>query len=152
MYNFSLSTQFTYSLGGYGYDSQYAELMHDNNGGITAQNRHVDVRNRWREPGDITDVPLIADRVIPNVNSTSSRFITSTDFLALNNLLLNYDLSKKALDQMGISALSLFISGDNLAFFSARDGWNPSTSESGNSGRGRYAPLSTFTFGVRAKF
>jgi len=152
VYNFSLSTQFTYSLGGYGYDSQYAELMHDNNGGITAQNRHVDVRNRWREPGDITDVPLIADRVIPNVNSTSSRFITSTDFLALNNLLLNYDLSKKALDQMGISALSLFISGDNLAFFSARDGWNPSTSESGNSGRGRYAPLSTFTFGVRAKF
>jgi TonB-linked SusC/RagA family outer membrane protein len=151
-HNFSLSTQFTYSLGGYAYDSQYAELMHDNNGGITAQNRHVDVRNRWRQPGDITDVPLIADRFIPNVNSSSTRFITSTDFLALNNLLLSYDLPKTILNNIGVSALSMFVSGDNLSFLSVRQGWNPSTSENGSSGRGRYAPLSTFTFGVRAKF
>ena len=151
-HDFSLSTQFAYSLGGYAYDSQYAEIIHDNNSGILGQNRHVDVRNRWRQPGDITDVPLIADRVIPNVNSTSTRFITSTDFLALNNVVLNYRLPRKLLNNIGMQNLSLFVSGDNLAITSARQGWNPSTSETGSSGRGRYAPLSTFTFGVRARF
>ncbi|WP_405329795.1 SusC/RagA family TonB-linked outer membrane protein [Leeuwenhoekiella sp. LLG6367-2.1] len=151
-YNFSLSAQFTYSVGGWGYDSQYAELMHDNNGGITAQNRHTDVRNRWRQPGDITDVPLIADRVIPNVNSQSTRFLTKTDFIALNNVVLGYNFPKNTLDRLGLAGLNLYASGDNLYFKGARDGFNPTTSESGNSGRGLYAPLTTFTFGLRAKF
>ena len=150
--NFNLSTQFTYSIGGWGYDSQYAELMHDNNGGITAQNRHTDVRNRWRQPGDITSVPMIADRVIPNVNSQSTRFLTKTDFIALNNIVLGYTFSSDQLDNIGLSGLNLFVSGDNLYFNGAREGFNPTTSESGNSGRGLYAPLTTFTFGVRAKF
>lgn len=126
--------------------------MHDNNSGITGTNRHTDVRNRWRQPGDITDVPLIADRVIANVNSGSTRFITSTDFLALNNLLVNYDLPRKWMENINVKSLNLFVSGDNLAIMSARQGFNPTTSETGSSGRGRYAPLSTFTFGVRARF
>ncbi|QLE01737.1 SusC/RagA family TonB-linked outer membrane protein [Galbibacter sp. BG1] len=152
VHNFSLSAQFTYSIGGWGYDAQYAELMHDNNGGILATNRHTDVRNRWREPGDITDVPLIADRVIPNILSQSTRYLTKTDFIALNNIVLGYSFPKKSLDQFGMTGLNLFVSGDNLFFEGARDGFNPTTSESGNSGRGLYAPLTTFTFGVRAKF
>ncbi|MCF8715899.1 SusC/RagA family TonB-linked outer membrane protein [Joostella atrarenae] len=150
--NFNLSTQFTYSIGGWGYDSQYAELMHDNNGGITAQNRHTDVRNRWREPGDITSVPIIADRVITNVNSQSTRFLTKTDFIALNNIVLGYTFSSEQLDNIGLAGLNLYVSGDNLYFNGARDGFNPTTSENGNSDRGLYAPLTTFTFGVRAKF
>ncbi|MBL7472872.1 SusC/RagA family TonB-linked outer membrane protein [Robertkochia sediminum] len=151
-YGFNVAAQFTYSLGGYAYDAQYAELMHDNNGGITATNRHTDVRNRWREPGDITDVPLIADRVITNVNSQSTRFITSTDYLALNNLLVGYTFADSMTEKFGMQGLNVFISGDNLFFKGAREGFNPTTSESGNSGRGLYAPLTTFTFGLRAKF
>ncbi|NEV94777.1 SusC/RagA family TonB-linked outer membrane protein [Psychroflexus sp. YR1-1] len=150
--NFTLSTQFTYSVGGYAYDSQYAELMHDNNGGIVATNRHTDVRNRWRQPGDITDVPRIADRVIPRVNAQSTRFITRADFLALNNILLNYNMPEKFLESVGVSNLDLYVSGDNLFISSSREGFNPTTSQTGNSGRGRYAPLSTFTFGLRARF
>ncbi|WP_163517251.1 SusC/RagA family TonB-linked outer membrane protein [Gelidibacter japonicus] len=151
IHDFNISAQFAYSFGGYGYDAQYAELMHDNNGGITAQNRHIDVRNRWREPGDITDVPLIADRVIPNVNSTSSRFITKTDYLALNNLLVGYTLPSKYTERIGVSGLNIYASGDNLFFKGERKGYNPTTSESGNSGRALYAPLTTFTLGVRVK-
>ncbi|AIZ40423.1 SusC/RagA family TonB-linked outer membrane protein [Cellulophaga baltica] len=152
LYDFTLSTQFAYSLGGWAYDSQYSELIHDNNGGIIAQNRHVDVRNRWQQPGDITDVPLIADRVIANVNSRSTRFITSTDFLSLNNVVLGYNVPKKVLDNIGMAGLNFYVSGDNLYFKGARKGFNPTTSESGNSDRGLYAPISTFTLGVKAKF
>ncbi|MBA6154050.1 SusC/RagA family TonB-linked outer membrane protein [Gelidibacter maritimus] len=151
IHDFNISAQFAYSIGGYGYDAQYAELMHDNNGGITAQNRHIDVRNRWREPGDITDVPLIADRVIPNVNSLSSRFITKTDYLALNNLLIGYTLPSKYSERIGVSGFNIYASGDNLFFKGERKGFNPTTSESGSSGRALYAPLTTFTLGVRVK-
>ncbi|WP_031426102.1 SusC/RagA family TonB-linked outer membrane protein [Flavimarina sp. Hel_I_48] len=151
-YNFNLSTQFTYSLGGWAYDAQYSELIHDNNGGIVATNRHKDVRNRWQQPGDITTVPIIADRVIPNVSSTSTRFLTSTDYIALNNVVLGYNFPQKTLESFGMSGLNIYASGDNLYFKGARDGFNPTTSESGNSDRGLYAPLTTFTVGIRAKF
>ncbi len=152
VHNFSLSTQFTYQLGGYAYDAQYAELIHDNNGGILGTNRHVDVRNRWRQPGDITDVPLIADRAIPNILSESTRYLTSTDFIQLNNVVLGYTFKRDMLDRFGMSGLNLYISGDNLFIKSARKGFNPTIAESGRNGRRIYAPLTTFTFGVRAKF
>tara|TARA_R100001369_G_scaffold90177_1_gene128827 strand:+ start:27441 stop:30659 length:3219 start_codon:yes stop_codon:yes gene_type:complete len=152
IHNFNISTQFTYQIGGYGYDFQYAELMHDNNGGILGSNRHTDVRQRWQQPGDITSVPRLADRVITNVTSQSTRFITETDFLALNNILVGYTLPSKMLGDSGIDLLNIYVSGDNLMILSKRDGFNPNTSQTGNSGRARYAPLSTLTLGLRLKF
>jgi TonB-linked SusC/RagA family outer membrane protein len=150
--NWNLSTQFTYQIGGYAYDNQYRELIHDNNSGIAGTNRHVDIRKRWQQPGDITTVPIIADRAIPNVSSQSTRFITKADFLALNNILLGYTLPSKFLDKTGLDLVNLYVSGDNLFINTARTGFNPSTSQSGNSGRGFYAPVTTFTMGVKLKF
>lgn len=150
--NWNLSTQFTYSIGGYSFDNQYRELIHDNNSGISGTNRHVDIRDRWRQPGDITTVPRIADRVIPNVSSSSTRFLIKKDYLALNNILLGYTLSSKFLDNTGLDVVNIYVSGDNLFVKSARVGYNASLSESGNSGRATYAPLTTFTLGVKLKF
>jgi len=73
-------------------------------------------------------------------------------FIALNNVLLNYTFDSRTLSNMGLSGLSLFASGDNLMYKTARQGFLPTTSQSGNSGRALYAPLTTFTVGVRAKF
>jgi len=42
--------------------------------------------------------------------------------------------------------------GDIYFMKSARNGFNPTTSETGSSGRRVYAPLTTFTMGVRVKF
>ncbi len=150
--NWNLSTQFTYSIGGYANDNQYRELIHDNNSGIAGTNRHIDIRDRWRQPGDITTVPRIADTSIPNVSSGSTRFLIKKDFLALNNILLGYTLSSKFLDNTGLDLVNIYISGDNLFVKSARVGYNASLSESGNSGRATYAPLTTFTLGVKLKF
>lgn len=150
--NFNLSTQFTYQLGGYAYDSQYAELIHDNNSGIAGTNRHIDIRNRWQKPGDITSVPIIADRAVPNVRDQSTRFIIKSDFLALNNVLVGYTVPSKFLDKSGLDLINLYMSGDNLFIKTSRKGFNPSSSQSGSSGRAFYAPLTTFTLGVKLKF
>lgn len=149
--NFSFSTQFTYSLGGWAYDFQYAELMSDRFGAV-GNNFSKDIINRWTQPGDITNVPRLSDAIDQNSTSTSTRFLTSTDYIALNNASIGYNVPKKFLSKTGISSLNIWFSGDNLFVTTARTGFNPSTRENGNSGRRMYAPMTTFTAGVKVKF
>jgi TonB-linked SusC/RagA family outer membrane protein len=145
-----LSVQLLYSLGGYSYDSAYAGLM--GNGKAGANNWHTDIRDRWQKPGDVTDIPRLSNNYDPNVNATSSRFLTKSDYLSINNIRLGYTLPKTFVKQLGLSDLSFFVSGDNLFLFTKRDGLNPSTSEFGGSNTYRYAPLTTITGGVKVKF
>ncbi|MFD0993222.1 SusC/RagA family TonB-linked outer membrane protein [Tenacibaculum geojense] len=150
IHDFTVSTLFGYSLGGHSYDGVYAGLM--DNDQIGANNWHTDIRNSWQEPGDVTDVPrLMSDRNV-QVNSTSSRFITSTDYLSLSNVRIGYTIPSNFIENSGVKSLDLWVSGDNLFLLSARDGFNPTTSETGASDVYRYQPLTTLTFGVRAKF
>ncbi|WP_408038733.1 SusC/RagA family TonB-linked outer membrane protein [Tenacibaculum amylolyticum] len=149
--NFDFATQFTYSLGGYAYDNQYAELMSDRFG-AGSTNFHVDILNRWQQPGDITDVPLLSDNAVQNITSTSSRFITSTDFIALNNARIGYTVPSNFMQDSGIDAINIWVSGDNLFINTAREGFNPAIRETGSSGRRIYAPATTITMGVRVKF
>ncbi|XHP74625.1 TonB-dependent receptor P26 [Arenibacter antarcticus] len=147
---FDLSTQFLYSVGGYAYDAAYARLM--GNDQVGGNNWHTDILNRWQQPGDVTNVPRISSDYDKNVTSSSTRFITKSDFLNLNNIRLGYTIPKMYVEKIGMSNLNLWVSGDNLWLLSKRDGFNPSTDEAGTSDMYRYSPLSTFTFGIRAKF
>jgi TonB-linked SusC/RagA family outer membrane protein len=148
--NFNLAVQFLYSLGGYSNDGAYAGLM--NNGLIGGNNWSTDIRRRWQKAGDITDVPRLSNNADANVNSASSRFLTKSDFLALNNIRLGYTIPASLLKKVNLQDASFFLSADNLWLGSARNGFNPSTSESGASDTYRYSPLSTITFGTKIKF
>lgn len=148
--NFDLTAQFIYSIGGYAYDGAYATLM--NNVTIGNNNWSTDIMERWQNPGDITNVPRLSNGYDVNTISGSTRFLTKADFLTLNNIRLGYNVPKNITNKIGLASLSLFLSGDNLFLLSARDGFNPSTSESGASDMYRYSPLSTYTVGLRAKF
>ena len=149
---FSLSAQLLYSLGGYAYDGVYAALM--NNDKVGSNNWHKDIENHWKQPGDPTDVPRLTSNYGDDgeANSSSSRFLTKTDYLALNNITLAYSLDKKVCQTVGFEGLTFTLAGDNLWLATARKGFNPTTSESGSSGRYTYSPLSTFTLGVKATF
>ncbi len=148
--NFDLAVQFLYSLGGYSYDGAYASLMHS--GLIGSNNWHKDILNRWQQPGDITDVPKLSNNNDVNVTSASTRFLTKSDYLALNNIRLTYNFAKTLLEPIGVQGLSVWVSGDNLWQHTARKGFYPSTAESGSSSSYRYTPLSTITAGLRVKF
>ena len=148
--NFDFSTQFIYSIGGYSYDGVYASLMHS--GKVGSNNWHRDIQNRWQQPNDVTDVPRLSNGEDNNSNSLSSRFITKSDFLSLNNVRIGYTLPKELLGKTGIDNVNLWVSGDNLFLLSERKGFNPTTSETGSSSTYRYSPLSNFTLGVKVKF
>jgi TonB-linked SusC/RagA family outer membrane protein len=159
---FDFSSQFVYSLGGYSYDGSYAELMQ---GGqrVGSWNWHNDIKNRWQKPGDITGVPALSN----NENNTSnpdalvqynratagsSRFITKSDYLGLNNVRVGYTIPKIYMKNSGISDFNIWISADNLFLLTKRQGFNPTTSESGGTGRYGYPPLTNVTAGIRLKF
>jgi len=147
---FSLSTQFGYSLGGYGYDAQYANLM--TNGKVGGSSYHSDMQDRWMQPGDINDVPRLYSNENVQVVSSSTRFLQSSDYLSLNNVRLGYTVPSQFLGKTGFSSVNLWVSGDNLFLLSSREGYNPTTSLIGESGRYTYNPISNYTLGVRVKF
>ncbi|CAM1352560.1 SusC/RagA family TonB-linked outer membrane protein [Tenacibaculum insulae] len=149
IYDFDISSQFAYSIGGYGYDGNYASVM--GNGQAGSNNYHVDIRNSWKKPGDITNIPRLYSNQNVTVNNGSTRFLTKSDYLGLNNVRIGYSIPSNFLSNTGVSNVNLWISGDNLFLLSARKGFNPSASLVGSSARYRYNPLSTFTFGVRVK-
>jgi len=146
----NFNAQFLYSLGGYAYDGAYANLMA--NGTIGSNNWHSDILNRWQKAGDITDVPRISNNQDANVASASSRFLTKADYLALNNVRLAYNFNQNFTRSFGFDGLSVWASGDNLYLTTKRKGFNPMVSEAGSTSMYTYAPLSTFSFGLRAKF
>ncbi len=148
----SLSAQFLYGIGGYAYDGAYAVLM--GNDKIGGNNWHTDIFQRWQNPGDITDVPRLSNNRAgdTNYNSRSSRFLTKADYLVLNNVRLAYSLPAKYYNGLGLNGLTLSLTGDNLWLQTKRNGFNPTTSETGNSDMYRYSPLSTITFGVKTTF
>lgn len=147
---FNLSVQMLYSFGGYAYDGQYANLM--DNGLIGANNWSVDILDRWQKEGDITNVPRLSDDEDANVASSSTRFLTKSDYLSLNNVRLGYNLPRDFVNKYGIGEMSIWVSGDNIWLHSKRKGFNPSTAEDGSSDMYRYSPLSTFSAGIRVKF
>ncbi|UFH36847.1 SusC/RagA family TonB-linked outer membrane protein [Flavobacterium acetivorans] len=147
---FDLSMQFLYGIGGYSYDGAYAGLMGSGQAG--SNNWHVDIQDRWQKPGDVTNVPRLSNGKDPNVNSSSTRFLTKSDYISLNNVRIGYTLPKQFVTKIGLSSLNFFVSGDNLWLSSKRTGFNPSTSEAGSSDTYRYSPLSTISYGVRVKF
>ncbi len=147
---FSLSSQFAYSIGGYAYDSAYGGLL--SNGELGSGAYSVDMRKSWKKPGDITNVPRLYANQNIRANSASSRFLTKSDYFALNNVRLGYTLPKSFVEKAGLTGVSLWVSGDNLFLFSERKGFNPTSSISGGSDAYRYQPMSSFTFGARINF
>lgn len=150
--NFDLTAQFSYSVGGYVFDSGYQTLM-DNSDLIGANNWHNDILNAWQQPGDVTNVPRLSSGFASDVNynSTSTRFLAKADFLSLNNLRIGYSMPEQFISKLKISKLSLYASGDNLMMFSSRNGLNPTTLI-GTSNSGIYMPMTTFSFGTKIEF
>lgn len=154
--NIELTALFAYSLGGHAYDGNYATLMGDDL--VGSNNWHKDIQYAWKKPGDITGVPAITsgytsgDINYNHANRTSTRFITSTDYLALNNIVLAYTFNKNLLDKVKLKGLKVYASADNLWVGTKRKGFYPNTSETGASSVYQYVPMTSISGGLNIKF
>lgn len=152
-YGFDLSVQCSYQLGGQIYDNGYAAIMHSGYSSYAGRNWSVDIRDAWTTPGQITDVPRL-NSVSQNgqySNAVSTRFLTSSDYLSLNNVTFGYTLPKSLVTKLGLTKLRVYFSGDNLALLSARKGLDPRQSYTAAS-VSTYTAIRTLSGGVSVAF
>lgn len=146
--NLSLSTLFTYQIGGKVYDQNYAILMSSYPQG---QSLHKDILNAWKNPGDITDVPVLSTQNVNAAGAASSRWLEDADYFMLKSATLGYTFNKNQIENMGLSNLKLFISGENLFAITARKGLEPVQSFNGTTTY-RYTPSRIVSVGVNLSF
>ncbi len=129
--NFDLSILLTYQLGGTVSDGVYGSLMSTATAGGTY---HKDIYQRWQNPGDVTNVPRLDNQRTAQYGAGSSRFFTSASYLALTNISLAYRLPAAWLGKVKASNARIFITGENLHFFTKRKGMNVNGNFSGTTG------------------
>ena len=143
----------SYQLGGKLYDGSYEALMHS--GDARGTNWHKDVLNSWTPENPSTTIPRLSSLDV-TYQYQSSRFLTSSDYLSLNSVMMGYTLPKSIVNKLKLSSARVYVSGDNLGVMSARRGLDPRQSlglgSSTSSGNFSYSALKTITGGVSIKF
>lgn len=124
---FDFGFQLNYSLGGkiYGNNLRYDEQV-GNSFGDNFTNYIYE--NRWKQPGDIAEVPMVAFISGRNEHSHSSRFLMDASYLKIRSLTLGYSLPKSIVNRIGMQSLRIQLSADNIYTFSSSNyrGFDPS--------------------------
>jgi hypothetical protein len=144
--NFDFSTLVYFSLGSYQYDSSYAGLM---SGFERNAQGHPDLANRWQNPGDITDVPLLLN-ASNDFNATSTRFLYKNDWARVKAISIGYSFDDKMNEKLKTESIRVFVQGDNLFTFTGHDGIDPEQTLSGLT-NSRSSLMKTVSLGLNIK-
>ncbi|KAF0131876.1 MAG: tonb-dependent receptor [Bacteroidetes bacterium] len=87
--------------------------------GVGEDNQLAIMVNRWKQPGDITDIPKEGDTF------KSSRFIENGSFMRIKNVTFGYNFPQKLLKPIKLKSARLYVSGQNLFTFSSYSGMDP---------------------------
>ena len=158
--DFDFSAQLAFQLGGKMYDGTYQQMMHTQSN--VGHAWHKDILNAWTPENTDTDVPRmdgLASGEWAIGQTAVDRFLISSNYLSLNNVTLGYTLPKSLLGHVGISALRVYVSGENLAVLTKRKGLDPRYSLGiggyiGGSGASStmYSALRTIAGGITLSF
>ncbi|NVJ87203.1 MAG: SusC/RagA family TonB-linked outer membrane protein [Algoriphagus sp.] len=144
---FSLNVLVSFAVGGDIYDGIYAGLMAaDPDGGAA----HVDIMNRWQQPGDITDVPKMDVTGAAQTNVASDRWLTDASYLNLRSVNLSYTFPRTLLERWKMRGATVYLAGENLGWLSSRSGMYVSGTFSGTTSN-TFTPARTFTLGVNVQ-
>ncbi|PKB43298.1 TonB-linked SusC/RagA family outer membrane protein [Cellulophaga sp. RHA19] len=145
---FDFNMLFNFSFGSQVYDSSYAGLM--DGFSRPGYNASPDVANRWTQPGDITDVPLLLNSQ-NDFNGTSTRFLFDNDYLRLRAITLGYTLPKDITNRMTLDNVRIYLRGDNLFTWQSHKGIDPEQSLAGTTDS-RSSLLKTISLGLNVQF
>lgn len=145
------SAQFAYRLGGKMYDNGYANLMHSGGSGESASNWHMDILNRWTPENRNTDVPRLQMNNQALI-SGSDMFIIDASYLSLRNITLGYTLPSSWTNNVGLKAVRVYTTADNVFLLSNRKGLDPRTSLSGASSSNQTSVIRTISGGLTITF
>ena len=151
----SLNALFTYQIGGKVIDYNYQSLMQ---AGSTPSSFHIDALKSWTvEDATETsaiwsgDVPVLDYNISSQVNTTSSRWLTSASYICLKNLNIGYQLPKSLVNKVQLQGVSVNVACENLFTKTARKGMNPQQSFTGVQYNYLVTPR-VFSVGLNVKF
>ena len=150
VYGVDFAINFTYQLGGKQYDGGYAYFM-SSPSGSTGSNFHKDLLNAWTPENPNSNIPRF------QLNDTytagqSTRFLTSASYLNIQNINVGYTLPSKWTKKLAIESLRLYMSAENVFYWSKRKGFDPRQSFSATTNSTYYSPMRTISGGVTFTF
>jgi hypothetical protein len=120
-------------------------------------NQSTAVLRRWRNEGDVTDVPRALYGSGYNWLG-SSRYVEDGSYLKWRTITVRYDLGTAMLKRIKLSGLSVYMTGENLITFTKYLGQDP---EVGTKINGPFSvaidnsmtpPVKTVTLGLSTRF
>ena len=150
-YGVDVSANFTYQIGGMAYDSGYASLMDSPQQTSVGFAYHRDLWDAWTPEKTNTDIPRFRynDQYF---TSTSSRFLVDASYLNIQNITIGYTLPAKITRKFLVEKLRVYVTCDNVYYWSQRKGLDPRQSISGSTNPYMYAPIRTFSGGITLTF
>ncbi len=152
--NFKISAFFNFR---YGYDVVNGTQMTTTNM-YGFNNQSTAVLRRWRNPGDVTDIP----RAIWNAGFNwlgSDRYVEDASFLRFRSITARYTFTAKTLKKLKLKSLSTYLTAENLITFTKYTGQDPEVAPRGISGpftivtdNSTTPPVSMITFGIATSF
>ena len=114
-------------------------------------NQSTAVLHRWRNEGDVTDVPRALYR--RGYNSLGSdRFVEKGDYLNFAQLTINYRFTSEFLKRYHLKRCSMYLTGQNLYTWTNYSGQDPKTI-GGKGDDNSFSPMpKTFTLGFNLTF
>ncbi|HPM31764.1 MAG TPA: SusC/RagA family TonB-linked outer membrane protein, partial [Chryseolinea sp.] len=122
---FDLSIFFNFSLGNKVLNFTKASTV--NMGDDIQTNQSIDALRRWKNPGDITDIPRYELNSTVN-NLTSNRLLEDASYLRLKNLSFGYNLPPNIINKLMLSQLRVYASATNLWTLTKYSGSDPEVS------------------------
>jgi hypothetical protein len=110
--------------------------------------------NRWQQPGDITDEPIVLySSTANNASRPSTRFLYDGDYIRLKDLVLGYSLPASIEQKIGFTDINVFVRGTNIWTWVKDEGlkYDPEVRADGYT-RLTTPPVKSIVFGINLKF
>lgn len=122
---FDFSFFFNFSLGNKVLNFSKATLV--NMGADIQNNQSVDALRRWKNPGDVTDIPRYELNSTLN-NLHSNRLLEDASYLRLKNVSLGYNLPNALVNKIKFRQVRVYASATNLWTYTKYTGSDPEVS------------------------
>jgi TonB-linked SusC/RagA family outer membrane protein len=147
---FDFSINFDYQVGGLVYDGTYASMMSSPVASGTAGDAiHSDILNAWSPANTSSQIPRYQYSEANSQTAASDRFLVSANYLNLQNINLGYTFPSKWLKKISVNSLRLYVSIENVAYWSKRKGLDPRQSYDGSTTNQNYGISRSVTGGVQ---
>ncbi|MDG1692350.1 MAG: SusC/RagA family TonB-linked outer membrane protein, partial [Methylophilaceae bacterium] len=96
------------------------------------ENQSADIVRRWRNPGDITDIPRATSTDSNGNSDINSRWVEDGSYLRVRDISLSYNFDQDVLDAVNISGLRLYANLKNWFTITDYSGYSPEVNKNVN--------------------